>query len=376
MATGYFLFSNVLAGVLNYLFQLVAAKQLSALDYSDFNSWLAHVSFLAWISGLVQFTSGFSPASSKWILRLALVLNVLCLATLFLTWSYQITHPQWLGAFVIFNNMAIAWFLGQAQNRLMFFTLGTSALLVAIVKFASIFIPLSTMGAVDRYIFIVFVSIFPSLWLTTYLLCKDKSSSSAPAVSASTFSFWLFPVVMAVMTALTPQQDFILLRHTQTDLIFAEYSRGGIFARGIFFVFLIFAQWLLPFQLRGQKTTTSGKFKNWMIVVASLLTSIAFTAAMPIFNSFVLKWEQLPNLQFVFLSCLNMCLLTWFYILLQELCAQRKKQLTIVICAGVTLHFVLQWVLGLAVLEYFILSLGFYSLLITYLLFKVRNVPN
>ncbi len=62
---GIYMAANIAAGLLNYLFQVVASRQLSAADFSQMSSWVAHVSVFFILAGVLQYSSNFLPASAE-----------------------------------------------------------------------------------------------------------------------------------------------------------------------------------------------------------------------------------------------------------------------------------------------------------------------
>src|SRR4051812_16675927 len=73
-----FLLANVAAGVLNYSFQLIASRQLSANDFSELNGWFAELALFFMFGGILQYASNFFPASDKTLKRTIVAFNLFC----------------------------------------------------------------------------------------------------------------------------------------------------------------------------------------------------------------------------------------------------------------------------------------------------------
>ncbi len=337
-AASVFFISSVGAGVFNYLFQVVAGRNLSATDFADFNGWFANLAIFFMIGGLLQYAGNFWPARRSFI-RLALImLNLVGTVGIF----YWITQPGLFtidrAGLILFSSSIFGWLTGQMQIRSAFKLMSIAGIVVAGSKFALALVPITPAQSADRYALAVFASFLPGLWLTTSYLWSAKDAPP-PATAPK----WTAPIMLAAAVAIFPQFDIALLSHTVGSADFATFVRASIFSRAIYFLIFILAQWLLPRQIQRQSPEIVGSFPR--IFLSALAGSAIITLAAPYLSALILGWSEAPPASIVFLSSLQMSLMALLLLHVQESCARGRVRsaataLVLLFCEGALQWFV------------------------------------
>ncbi len=350
----YFIAINIAAGVLNYLFQVVGARSLSIEDFSKFNKWYAYTTMFALTGGLLQNAANFYLIPHKQIIRQNVIFVVLAIIGLGLVLSERSESTRlFTGIFILFATMN-GWLTGQSQVRLMYQTMAFAGLTIAAVKvgLAGFQIWPST---TETYIKIITLAFVPSIALLSYRLFKSEKNlniqvrhTSREVISAA--------IAISVATALVPQIDILILSKTLNKNTFEAFIQASIFYKVVFFFFLIVAQWLLPQQTLDQGLSIIRKLYTFAplalgLAAASILTLISEPVSVNIMN-----WHPAPPRSYVFFSCINMSLLTWLFLLIQEACAKRKAHVALGSVVGLILLGVFQYLTGWSIHIYFAIN--------------------
>lgn len=323
MRTATFFFAaNLTTGVINYLFQVSASRSLSASDFSQLNAWFADLAVLFFFGGLIQYYGIFFPARRVTLRRTTVAINVLALALVTL-WQFTPEGQTFERGVLIFTSTtSLAWLMGQMHYRKHFSTIGIVNLVSSSSKLLLVLVPFAVATTAESFRFAYFICFLPALWvLSTYVL-SIRQESAVMRQKRNDLQLWMAPAVMSLAAATIPQMDMVLTSRLFPEALFQEFAHSSLFARGIYFIFLILAQWLLPFQLQGQL----GRFKHRLMIpglaVMAVLSAAAIAAVSPWVAMSVLGWEKAPPVSLVFMACLNMNLLTGIFLLVQKNCAE------------------------------------------------------
>ncbi len=347
---------NVLAGLLHYLFQVLASQRLTSAEFSDLNSWFAHIALFFVVGGVLQYAANFFPSPRHRLRTAILGINALSFA-LTVLWPYSPEGQTVLRALMILTGCSLfGWLMGQLQIRMLFNALTISNLLVALTKLTLIYTPISGPTELDRFTFALFACYLPALWYASVAAWKSHDQFAEGRKKMWSLELWSAPVVLSAAAAIIPQMDLVLMSWLQPPVVFQEFARASLFYKGIYFFIFIFAQWLLPFQIRKHE---SGLVKaSLALAAAAVFGSAALTGAAPWIVRWLLHWDQTPSLWLIFASCLNMSLLTWAFLLIQESCAQGRTRLAAVALAILAAEGGIQIALGLDALYYLGLAIG------------------
>lgn len=377
MAASFFAISNVLAGLLHYLFQVFASKQLSASDFAIFSVWFAQVSVLCMAGGLLQYAGNFYPATNKVAIRSIQISILGCFALI----SAWILFPSELnltrGLLIVVSAGCFGWISGLIQQRMFFIFLGTLNLAMAGFKLLMIFIPLEFLtDGLARFSFAVLAGYGPALLLVYILLWNKKSFTEVPVHSLRRVgaNVWAAPIILSLAGALIPQMDIIILKNWTPTEVFEDFVRVSLFYKGIYFFMFILAQWMLPKQISRTEHKTTNPIFSFQLGLAALVGSAAVTLAAPLIETWILRWDSLPPSSMVFYTCLNMSLLTWFFLLIQEACARNKLKIASVALAGVVGNLGLQSLLRWPVEAYFQLAICIHLTILVSMIYALK--PN
>ncbi len=317
-SAGLFVFASLTTGLLNYLFQVIASRELSAADFAHFNSWLANLSLLFVLGAVLQYAAVFISVARRH-LRLVLLGGNFVLWLFVVRWLQQ---PEGLtierGAMVVIVAVLVGGFTGQVQARSWFGTLSVAAVSTAIIKVALIWAPIWAEASLDRFAFALFA---PSIFIL--ILFTVKLWSSFPIASATSRPNWFAPLCLSLAATVIPQLDLVLLSHTEEAANFSAFARASLFYKVIFALAFTLAHWLLPRQVLG------GRYQLQPLLPLLLLGSIVGSALLafvsPYIAASVLNWSDPPNAFLIFSSCLNASLMTLLFLYIQDSAAKNDR---------------------------------------------------
>lgn len=356
---------NMAAGILNYLYQVVASKQLDASEFSKLNAWIAYFSLFLVLASTCQYAANFKPASQAWlkkVLALITVITASCLGAWFLfNEPMSLTH----GALIVLSASAVAWLMGEVQTRLMFgimaianLGLAASKLLTAITANPNEPLTATTLALIIGYLPIaVFLAI---------ALLKSGQNPRVPLKSS-----WASPLLLSVASTLIPQMDMILVHLSQPTEVFEEFAHASLFYKGIYFLIFIFSQWLLPQQVHQNRQVPGLRYFIPGYVALTIASGlIAF--ASPFAVSWWLKWPSAPSAQIIFLSCLNISLLAWIYLHLQRACAEGRLRAAAATLIVLGLEMAWQLYAGWSLNAYYAFALACQSAVLVFVMRSTR----
>lgn len=331
-SAAFYVAASLMAGVFNYLFQVVASRQLSSESFAVFNGWFANISILFMFGGVLQGVAVFVPTSER-LLRMGLILiNVLVASGLWIWLAGPSGLNDIRAGVILVISILFGWLTGQVQARLWFGLLSIAGLGMAITKFLALFLPIGSSADLERYAFAMFVPyLFLLVLFTSKIWCAldSKQTGVLKKSDATATSDWLSPVLLAIALSVIPQMDMVVMSHTQPPEAFAEFVRASLFYRAIYVIALIFAQWLLPRQVQSKSVRVWARFP--LLFGLSLVLSFILAALAPWIVQFVFHWDSSPGFWIIWLSCVHTACLALLLFYIQEALAVRDYTGVIVI---------------------------------------------
>lgn len=350
-----FVASSFAGSALHYLFQVVAARSLDKTAFANLSFWLANVSLGFVLASLTQYAGNFRPASDMRLRSIApllgAVVTILSLAVAVRRgWS-----PVTIGAVAIVSSAINGWLMGQAQHRLLFYTLSTATLLIAVVKVGLAVISIGSISGVDRFYLAIALSYLAS---TVFLAARlavlhggewsGRSAGAASSVGAA--------IILALAAGVLPQLDLIAVSATQPAGIFQDFARVSLFYKALYFGLLIVAQWMLPYQIRGRSPALA-RLDGAMLFAAGPIAAAIVALSTPLVASLVMHWPDTPPRLMVFLSCWNMCMLSWVFLLVQEACAHGRLNRAATLLTALAAVYAVVWATAPPLTVYFIVTI-------------------
>lgn len=369
----FFLLANILGGVFHYLYNIIAGRNLDPSEFAELNAWLAHFAAFSLISALLQISANFFPQKlQKFRLQILLLAGVVFLNLGVLVFPIS-QSPFTIYGLALVLGSVLAWISGQIQIRQLFISLGFMNLLVGAFKMTLVFL-LGAVSELTTYYYAVLFSYLPAIALGSYVGWLKKSSDNLEIVRELSGQRFTSALIISFVMVMLPQVDILILVRTVSSLEFEEFSRASIFYKGIFFFVLIFAQWLLPQQIQSesniiQKPITSYPMIFLISIIAALIAIIS-----PFVSQWVLAWKQPPSMELVFLSCVNMGLLTWIYLLIQESCSRKQMRLAGITFLSLISFAILQYLIGVSSRDYLYIAIGLNLILVLYNIFGLRKL--
>ncbi len=343
----FFVLINTVAGVAHYIYQVIASRQLSAEDFADLNSWIAHFSLLMVVPATCQYAANFRPIANSRrkpvLLAFSFLIFVLFAGWLWLPGGLTLSHA----VLVLIAASLLGWMLGELQSRLWLLSLAVANLTVGLVKLGFVFSQGGT-NKVSSFATAIFISYVPVVVFASVVLWR-ADRKSLPTASGG----WVAPFLLSVASSIIPQMDIVLVKWTQPTDVFENFARASLFYKGIYFLVFMAAQWLLPRQIR-QTAPIPGIRAFIPALVIFCAASAAITWISPWLVIWFLGWSSSPPATMVFASCLNICLLAWLYMHLQAACAEGRLKIASMVLLLLAIEAGVQWLAGLSITGYFI----------------------
>lgn len=324
------MFISLLAGGTHYIYQLIAARFLSFEDFGRFSGWLAWVYLGLSVAAFSQYAANFFPVFEKGLKRSILLTGLLAVVTLSLLLSFPNLNPVGVGVLALVVAPFTNWLLGQTQRRLLLLSFALGGMIIGLAKVLVVFV-LPQSSDLQKFYWAIplcYVAgslfLFPVLWRN-----RNKALDNVKKMG----SIWKEGVwsafVLSFLTVYIPNVDLLFVERSQDSFILSQFAQVSLFYKVIFFVFLIFSQWILPQQLeQGNSNEASPRrMKNFVrICVMGLGFSLCASAVAKDFYSLVLNREfQAPQV-WIFLSCFNMAMFTGLFLEIQrQIAALRIK---------------------------------------------------
>lgn len=320
---GFFLIANIVAGVFHYLFQVIGVKRLDPADFGQLMGWMAYAALGFSLGLLAQSLANFFPQSHRALRWQSAVILVISAITTYISITHELSST--LHAVVgIIMFAFLGWLNGQTQTQKLFLALGIVGLAVATAKLSVVLLP-SVITSEQFYWGYTLNPIIGISFLAVMFFFRKKTSSQAPdlhvkdGVSAA--------IILAFITMFIPQFDILFVAQTQSAEVTGEFAQVALIYRGIFFFILIFAQWLLPSQIQGQKSNLSTKEEHKRIAIALgggvLIAAMASILGPPLANT-ILGISLGEHPWWIFYSTVHVCILTILFLRIQKDCAALK----------------------------------------------------
>lgn len=371
--------ANLLAGVLNYCFQLRAASRLDLASYGSLNVWMAWLNLAMILGTALQFASNFHPLKTAGLKRLGWALWLLGPGVLILTsnLAYPENTPGVLGFLTLVLGLAYHLALGQLQGRFQFIWLGLGIVVPACLKFAVAFWPgVVEPGTLWWALPASYALALVVLGFGVLTLAAGKGSENFAAGSASPRRLrenLPSSLVLASAFALAPQLDLLNLTQIHSPEVLGQYVRAALFSKAIFFGASTLLQLALPYHIAeargvresGPKASRNSMLRLWEAagLLLCLAGALVFSAVGPWITSRFLGFE-VTEPRWILLSCLS--LTSWYGVLqrLQVDCALgRWKRATIVLAAVLLFSAAIQAAHPSEVTRYLAWATAFYAAL-------------
>lgn len=312
-----FFAASLSAALINYLFQVVASKQLSPKEFADLNAWVANLAPFMVSAAVLQYYSNFKPITRGW-LRTALVAAAAVSAAAVIFWPYSaeiVSLPN--SAVIVAVTAMMAWFMGQTQIRLSFVWLSIGGLALAASRLGFVLWPIDAGFGV--FVFANLVAPAVAIWVLLPYLWK---SGDVEGVRGR--DFWRNTLVLSAAGAMLPQFDVFVMNHSQGEEAFIAFAKASLFGRAVYALTTILAQWLLPNQLRGIKSPMAVSLRT--VIFGLLVLCAALAAVSDLLALHLLGWDQTPPRLLVFFASAEISMVAVILVLIQGSCARNETR--------------------------------------------------
>ncbi len=310
-----FAVGQIVAGALNYLFQIYAARVMPELDFGSWSRWLAQFSvtcfFGVWLQSVAVISDTESIFSFKKCKILAFILSAALILTLFLSWRE--------GAFVAGWGLALlsGFLFGSNLRKKNMRLLALASVITPVARFGWIFFDKSPSAF---YAATLTAPLFSCLVFLSFT--KQSISNGVDSNRKPTKSLLLAALSLAFFSTWTPQVDLLMISRILTPTLFGSFAKVALLSKGFFFGFQILAQMLLAHQVQ----TSDNRLGTKPLI---FLTSLGLGAALVGAGAAqLLEWP----IGWAFLSLLHITTLCLMYIFVQEFAASQKGVATLILC--------------------------------------------
>lgn len=310
-----FIISQVLAGGLNYLFQVYASKTLSVVDFGSWSHWLAQFSVACFVgvwfqslAALGNVEAYFDLKRSRWFLLV-----------IFLGLIFSMSM-QWIWSSFIFGwicSLLSGYWVGlllRAQNMKM--------LALASVS-----------GAVSRFVWVLFDNgsgaFYRATLIAPFFMCavvmllpRLRQKVANEEKSRMTVQVGAAALGLAFFSAWIPQVDLLMASKFISATELGILAKVSLLNKACFFGFQILAQLLLAHQVQAKRETFGNKHFLLLGCGGVLVAMISGGVAQ------VLGWP----VAWAFLSLLHVTTLCLLFLCVQDLSARHRGREVLVLC--------------------------------------------
>lgn len=347
------------AGLLNYLFQIYAARTLSGVEFGQWSGWLAQFSvslFIAlWVQSLMAFRRNALPELSR--VRLLTVFVALSLLS-----------AGAIASEVAFLNNAMGWlwtvlssaFFGilLAERRLILLSVVT--LLTVASKFAVAF----ALPTPDGFTYGVLYGPIAALLIYAWVGLPASSTTirgvdRRRALLLSSFFF-------SLATAITPQLDLLVAQIVLSPEALGGFAKVALLYKGFFFLFMILAQVVMTYQVRGAFFHLPGR---WLFVIYAAGGILAWGLSQ------VVSIEMVPPVWLI-MAMVHIVSLTILFLLTQQAATQQRWRWPAVLSAALCVELILARLIHPELTTFMLSALLIETLLLlAYFWFSRRSSP-
>ena len=265
---------NGVAGVLNYLFLLLAARRLSSSELGDL-AFALNLFNLVMISGsVVQYWSLFSALSRETLRKcyVASWIAVGIFVSILLSSGFHLKTIVWSLVFAVPLSISLQFLVGRFQRGRWFGWFGAGGAVWALCKFGLAWFAQSGVDFATAIPVATAVSVSLAL-----LLPKPEDSAEANGESSN----WVVRLKPALATALAhawlPAFDLVVVRLALGSDTAGHLSKLQLFSKAIYYAPLALLQISLPISIR---VLAGGKEKDWpqLVKLERIGISVCFLA--------------------------------------------------------------------------------------------------
>jgi O-antigen/teichoic acid export membrane protein len=281
---------NTLAGILNYAFQVLAARRLEVADYGRLNLWIADITIVLSLGTIAQMVANYFPMAPSSLRKLAL--SALAVATavalsLGLVSSDSGIYGYSAGTAALGLGLMSGWLSGQVQARMQFALLGMALVAGAGLKLLIAGL-VSMQGVLTPYYLAVSMGFLAPIALIAVRSLAHPFTVVTSVAEDRVKAKIICASLLALATALIPQLDIINLRQFQTSEVLGQYARVMLAAKAIFFGAAAILQVALPFHLRSQDANMNHSAGGAIRRAELTVVGVCFVASG--FAALVLPW--------------------------------------------------------------------------------------
>lgn len=310
-----FMVSQVVAGALNYLFQVYAARTLTVVDFGSWSHWLAQFSvacfvgvWLQSLSALGEMESYFGMKKSRWLLLgiitgmvISSAMNWLPVA-FFFGWTASLLGGYWGGIHLRGQSLrllALASVVGASSRFLwVFLDQGSEAFHRATL-------------AAPMFVCLIFM-----------VLSRRKQGLPETVGPKMNFQVGLAALGLAFFSAWIPQVDLLMAPKLLSANELGILASVCLASKACFFGFQILAQLLLAHQVKAKGVSFS-RMHFLVLGICGVLISLGAVGAAQFFG-----WPA----SWTFLNLLHATTLCLLFLGIQDLCARHRGSVVIILC--------------------------------------------
>ncbi len=312
------------------------------MEFGAFTTWVAYLSIGFILGSIAQFAANFLPLKKSVLISMALMaLAAQGIALFALMYIGAMHESVVLATLTVLSATTFMWFLGQIQAQLRFYVVGGLLLLTAFLKLGTVGV-CHWLGFFDAsFYWSYFVSFSaPLVVILIYLALSPKSEINSSSLTSREVPIRLgSTVLLAAAATMIPQVDILIAHQLLDPTELGTFSRVSLLYKAMFFGLFIFAQWLLPHQIRNESINLKSLKMTWAIAGLGVALSVVATAIGPTITELLLQFSLSESRVWILLSCLNMSFLIATYFLIQMECSSLHLKTPALVTASIALAY-------------------------------------
>jgi hypothetical protein len=248
--------ASLVAGLLNYAFQVHGAAVLDAAAFGLLSAWLAQVTLASAITTVVQYVSLDAPLAGARFVRLTALGGAASLALLVghVAFGAQLS-PLVLGATTFVSSALLYAVIGQLQARLRLADVAAALLATGAFRFALPFAWAPTERAHAFYVAHATAAFAGVVVAAALVTIRARAAAGSAAAPKGEGGLQLGrPVLLAFATVIFPFVDVLAISSTHDAATTGAFSRIALAARIVFFGGAAVLQISLAHHLHSAKT--------------------------------------------------------------------------------------------------------------------------
>jgi hypothetical protein len=346
-----FFITSIGTAFLTYLFQVLLALKLGTSEFSNFTLYWSYFGLSSIVGSFAQYWSSLNCIAVAKENNYRKIIHLLSLLLLILSLVFH--NIYLLVACLAIENISLSFIIGRCIRENDFKTVNIFNIVLSCLKVLLLFILpkhfLNTKGVLCT-ILISFISIeiirfiFQSKTLGMQKVLKGESIKLN----------WSGPLLFSILACTIPQVDILWVNYFKSFEGLSIMAELSFITKALFFLQMIFAQWLFPKQINGNSFSSLKLLKYLMIYFVLISTgAFFFSHFLPVFIVRFLSWKIIPSQHECFWAGINAGMMSLFFQISQDNIIRKKVTRSFLSFCFLIVLIVFAGVFKVSIVQYF-----------------------